>query len=86
MSIKLGCGGYVIDRSADAFVQVDVKFYILIPPNDNEQIAEALKQLELYFANRINLVKAADDKHRCFHCGTLNELSENLCSQCGAPL
>lgn len=54
-------------------------------PNKSEEIAEALKKIELYLSGSINLVKASE-KPRCFYCGTLNDESVNSCSQCGGPL
>jgi hypothetical protein len=84
--INLKATGYAVQRQPNELVAFDVRFVLLSSPNKSEEIAEALKKMELFLSKKINLVQAEDNKQRCFYCGVLNSLVNTTCSQCGAPL
>lgn len=85
MNIKLGCRGYTIHRPGSGAVTFDVELILMASPKDSKLVAEALKQLELYLYNPINIVAAAD-KPRCFYCAGLNDDEAKECEHCGAML
>ena len=82
----LGCQGYRINREMD-LVRIQADFVLRISPKHREEIAEALKRIELYMSGNISLVNEPDkDKTRCFYCGTANDQRETNCVNCGAVL
>jgi hypothetical protein len=84
--INLIATRYSVQRQPDELVTFDVRFVLLSSPNKSDEVAEALKKMELFLSKKINLVQAEDNKQRCFYCGTSNILENITCSQCGAPL
>jgi zinc ribbon protein len=85
MSIELRALSYRISREPNELVVVDVSFLLMTPPNKSKEIAEALKRIELFLYEKINLVKS-DGSNRCFFCGVKQEDNAQTCTQCGAPL
>lgn len=78
---------YDIQRNLDELPIINVEFVLPIAPTQINEIAEALKKLELFLNDKdgITLVKG-NQKPRCFYCASLNDESSNQCSQCGATL
>ena len=86
MNIKLGCIGYDVRRAAAKPVTITANLILKnVSPHNVEDVAEALKRIELFLGNELNLVKATD-RPRCYYCGSLNDDGEKHCTQCNAPL
>ena len=85
MKIDLKCTQYDIQRRPNELTVVDVTFVLPISPRNTVEIAEALKRIELYLADNINLVQASD-KPRCYYCGRLNDPDNETCDSCSALL
>jgi hypothetical protein len=83
---SLRCHGYQVNRQAGMLTTIHADFIIPISPHDIEKMSDALKNIEVFLSGAIDLVKADETKPRCFYCGTLNDLENNVCSQCGASL
>ncbi len=81
------CKNYEISRNVNDLVRLRVEFILPIRPNESEQIAQALKNVELLLGSSsgINLVQGAD-RPRCSWCGVLHNDGEKTCSQCGGAL
>ena len=86
MKMSMRCRGYTIDRRVNSLVEIHADFMLIISPHESEKIADALATIERMLSGEIDLVKADSDRPCCFHCGSLNEIKANQCSQCGAPL
>lgn len=84
-NLELKCTGYRIDRRVNDPVRLDVEFILNIHPRRTDEIAEALKCIERYLSEAVNLVKSAD-KPRCYYCGKLADDAETQCKACGANL
>jgi hypothetical protein len=85
MKLELLCLGYDVRREPMRPPEVRVNFIIKTETRAIEEIAEAMKRLELYLAGEINLVRS-DGSQRCFYCGVKQTDDAQVCSQCGAPL
>ncbi len=83
----LFCRNYVIHRSVDELVTLQVEFILPIQLSNSEEIANALKNIELLFGSSagVNLVQGAN-RPRCQWCGTLHDEGKNICTQCGGAL
>jgi len=79
--MKLLCKNYRVSREANAVAEVDVRFILV----ERDNMPEALAAIERYLSGEVVLVKA-QDKPRCYYCGTLAQDDESICKQCGAPL
>ncbi len=81
------CRNYVIHRSVDELVTLQVEFILPIQLSNSEEIANALKKIELLFGSSagVNLVQGAN-RPRCQWCGTLHDEGKNICPQCGGAL
>lgn len=66
---------------------LDVRFVFPVDPYETEELAELLKQVELFLGAEggINFVSSSETI-RCFYCGTKSKDDDKSCSQCGAPL
>ena len=84
--ISLLCRKYDVYRAVDELTEINVSFILPIAPNDTENMAEALKRIEIFLSGKVDFVRSDKDKPRCFYCGSLQDLELNMCSQCGAPL
>lgn len=84
MNVKLGCRSYDIYRRIAEPVEINVSFVLKENWKNSENIADALKAIELYLCGgaEINIVKATD-KPRCFYCGSLNDEGAKKCENCG---
>ena len=86
MNIELQARSYHVARDPNELVQVDVSFVLMTPPHNVQDVAEALKRIEIFLSgSKVNLVKS-DGSMRCFYCGTKQDNDATTCSQCGAPL
>ena len=85
MNLNMLCTGYCVERYPDTLTKITVDFVLDIDPFNNEDIADALRRIELYLSEKVSLVKSTD-RPRCFYCGTLNDANRTVCSQCGASL
>jgi hypothetical protein len=85
VKLALACTGYRINRYAGEAVNIDATFILKVSPKQTEEVAEALKRIELYLAGEVSLLRF-DGSNRCFYCGTKQADDVQTCTQCGAPL
>jgi len=91
--MKLACRDYQVDVSINSPVIVRATFIVMTTDNKlasykvTEGVSKAMAEIALVLGGHgIDLVFADPKKPRCIHCGSLNEVKVNQCSQCGAPL
>ena len=83
----LKCAGYDVQRRPHQPATINADFILMVShPHKNEEIAEAMKNIELYLSGEISLVKADSSTQRCFYCASGNPLGISHCTQCGAVL
>lgn len=82
MSNSLKCLEYDVSRRANEPVLIRAVFVLPVNPHLLNEIAEALKNIELLLAsdNGINFVQGSN-RPRCSWCGVLHD--EKICPQCG---
>jgi hypothetical protein len=85
MKISLGCVGYSVDRYPQELVKISAQFILKVHPRQIDEVAEALKRIEMYLSGDVSLLRS-DGLHRCFYCGVKQEDNAQICTQCGAPL
>ena len=87
MNMTLVCQGYRTQREINEPLRINVDFVLLgISPRNTKDMGEAVKKIELFLSGKVDLVRADPDKLRCFYCGSLNDIKDNQCTQCGASL
>ena len=84
--MSLLCTSYSVARNPGRPPELQVHFIVNTGSRDTEEIAEALKRIEIFLSGSVDLVKADDKKLRCFYCGSLSGMNANQCSQCEAAL
>jgi hypothetical protein len=85
MKVSLACLSYDIYRRPSEPVRINAEFILKVSPHQIEEVAEALKRIELYLAGDVSLLRY-DGSARCFYCGTKQDDNAKTCTQCGAPL
>lgn len=84
---RLGCCGYSVDVPIDGAIRVKADFVLYISGRaPAPEVAEGLRRLAMFLNSGDVQLIAAQDRPRCFYCGTLNDIDAKLCSQCGAAL
>lgn len=82
--MELRCRDYVVERKCDELTMIRPTLFLLLSPKDHDKQAMALSQIELLLSGAISLIR--DTGFRCSWCGTKQDESDTICTQCGGSL
>jgi hypothetical protein len=83
--MKLSCREYSIDRSCERRGVAIIRATFILTEQDLDKMPDQLANIERFMQTNIEFVKA-QDRPRCFYCGSLNEIKSLKCESCGASM